>query len=189
VSGRPSRAYSAVLSGLLALALTLYAPQPAQAGDSLATAVKAAYLYKFAPFVQWPPGAAAGAPFTVCVIGDDPFGSVLDRAVSGQKVEDRPIVVRRLAAATHDSPCQIAFLGGSKGQSVRDALSVLHAAPVLTVTDGGGAPGVIDFAQVQGRIRFRVDDQTAAEDGLRISSKLLSLAVTVRPRKLPVSNP
>jgi hypothetical protein len=162
----------------------------AQAQESLETAVKAAYLYKFAPFVEWPGAASrAGQPFTVCVVGADPFGSVLDRAVAGQKVGDRPIAVRRLAAAAHDAPCEIAFLGGSRGQSVKDELAVLHGAPVLTVTDGSPAPGIVDFALTQGRVRFRVDDQTAAEAGLTISSKLLGLAVSVRSRKTSGSNP
>jgi hypothetical protein len=180
------------LSWLVAAGLALGCPFGAQAQESLETAVKAAYLYKFAPFVDWPAAAAAhaaGAPFTICVIGADPFGPVLDRAVAGQKVGDRPIAVRRLAAAAHDSPCDIAFLGGSRAQSVKDELTVLHGAPVLTITDGGTAPGVVDFALTQGRVRFRVDDQAAAEDGLTISSKLLSLAVSVRPRKTSGSTP
>jgi hypothetical protein len=161
-----------------------------RAQESLETAVKAAYLYKFAPFVGWPGAAArAGQPFTVCVVGADPFGSVLDRAVAGQKVGDRPIAVRRLATAARDSACEIAFLGGSRGQSVKDGLGILHGAPVLTVTDGSPYPGVIDFALTQGRVRFRVDDQAAADSGLTISSKLLSLAVSVRSRKTSGSNP
>jgi hypothetical protein len=157
---------------------------PAAAQESLATDVKAAYLYKFAPFVVWPgPPRAADTPFAVCVVGADPFGSVLDRTVAGQKVGERPIVVRRLPVAAHDLPCQIAFLGGGHGQSVKDELAALHGAPVLTVTDGGAPPGVVDFTIAQGRVRFRVDDEAAAEDGLSISSKLLSLAISVRPRK------
>jgi len=186
----PNRAL-ARLARLVAVGLALACPVVAEAQESLETAVKAAYLYKFAPFVEWPAAAAhpAGAPFTVCVVGADPFGPVLDRAVAGQKVGDRPIAVRRLAAAAHDSPCDIAFLGGSRAQSVRDELGVLHGAPVLTVTDGGAAPGVVDFALTEGRVRFRIDDQTAAEDGLTVSSKLLSLAVSVRPRKTSGSTP
>ena len=181
----------AYLPRLIAVGLALACPAVAQAQESLEVAVKAAYLYKFAPFVEWPAAAAhpAGAPFTVCVVGADPFGPVLDRAVAGQKVGDRPIAVRRLATAAHDSPCDIAFLGGSRAQSVKDELVVLHGAPVLTVTDGGTATGVVDFALTEGRVRFRVDDQTAAEDGLTVSSKLLSLAVSVRPRKTSGSTP
>ncbi|HEX4198489.1 MAG TPA: YfiR family protein [Caulobacteraceae bacterium] len=175
-----------VLFGLVRFGLT----SSARAQESLATDIKAAYLYKFAPFVVWPgPPPAADAPFAVCVVGADPFGSVLDRAVAGQKVGARPIIVRRLAAAARDMPCQIAFLAGGRGQGVKDELAALHGAPVLTVTDGGAAAGVVDFAIAQGRVRFRIDDETAAEDGLTISSKLLSLAVSVRPRKTSGATP
>ena len=178
------------LAGVVRLAAAALAlsgvSSAAWAQESLETAVKAAYLYKLAPFVEWP-GAALGpgAPFIVCVVGSDPFGPVLDRAVAGQKVGDRPIVVRRFGVAAHDSPCHIAFLGGSRGQSVKEALIILHGAPVLTVTDAAAEPGVVDFALIERRVRFRIDDQAAADGGLTISSKLLSLAITVRPRKTP----
>jgi hypothetical protein len=182
------------LAGVVRLAAaTLVLSGAASAGcaqESLETAVKAAYLYKFAPFVVWP-GAAPGpgGPLVVCVVGSDPFGPVLDRAVAGQTVGDRPIVVRRLDVAAHDSPCHIAFLGGSRTQSVKEALIILHGAPVLTVTDEAGAAGAVDFALIERRVRFRIDDQAAADAGLTISSKLLSLAITVRPRKTPGSTP
>jgi len=133
--------------------------------------------------VVWP---ASGRPppgeFTICVAGRDPFGAVLDRAVSGQIIDGRPMAVMKLSAVQANAPCQIAFLGGSRGQAVKEALRVLHGAPVLTVTDGGGARGIIDFAILDGRVRFRVDDQAAADNGLTISSKLLSLALEVNPR-------
>jgi hypothetical protein len=185
----PQTTLTGILRFALALLVLTAAAGAARAQESLETAVKAAYLYKFAPFVEWPAGHPTGASFTVCVVGSDPFGSVLDRAVAGQSVGERPVVVRRLAIAAHDSPCDIAFLGGSRAQGVKEALGVLHGAPVLTVTDGSAAPGVVDFALAQGRVRFRIDDQTAADCGLTISSKLLSLAVSVRPRKASGSNP
>jgi hypothetical protein len=175
----------ALAAGLLGGVLLLVSGFGAWAQDSLEVEVKATYLYKFAPFVDWPadPTAAATAPLIICVIGTDPFGSVLDRAVAGQSVGVRPIVIRRLPVAAHDSPCQIAFLGGSKAQDVAEALRLLHGAAVLTVTDGAAQAGVVDFTVAAGRVRFNVDDQAAADNGLRISSKLLSLALSVKPRK------
>ena len=153
--------------------------------ESLETAVKASYLAKFAPFVEWPAAAAPPAgPFTICVIGQDPFGPLLDRAIAGQALGGQPLAVERLKAAESGAPsrCRIAFLGGSRGQPVKAALKALHGAPVLTVTDAADSPGVIDFVVSQGRVRFRVDDRLAADDGLTISSKLLSLATSVTPR-------
>lgn len=157
---------------------------PARAQEpSLEVAVKASYLYKFAPFVQWPASAIGGptSPFAICVVGDDPFGPVLDRAVAGQRVEGRPIVIHRLDKADRQSPCQVMYIGGPSSR-VKDVLQTMHGAPVLTVTDGPVAPGIVDFATEGGKVRFRIDDQTAAEDGLTISSKLLSLAVAVKAR-------
>jgi hypothetical protein len=173
------------LAVLSAVAALVASPPTGLAQQApLEAAVKAAYLAKFAPFVSWPPGAAGVGPFFICIIGSDPFGAALDQVTEGQQVGGRPIEVRRLATARPDAPCQVAFLGGSPGQSIRDAVKVLHGAPILTVTDSGGdASGVVDFMVAGGRVRFRIDDEAAAEDGLAISSKLLSLAVAVTPRK------
>ncbi len=146
--------------------------------------MKASYLYKFAPFVVWPPAIAkAPGPFSICVVGRDPFGSILDRAVGGQTMDGRPMVVRRLPVVGADASCQIAFLGGARGQDVRAELRAFRGAPVLTVTDGSAEPGIVDFVVDRGRVRFRLDDRAAAENGLAISSKLLSLALSVRPRQ------
>jgi hypothetical protein len=177
-----NRAISRVL---LAAILTLCLPVAARAQNALETAIKATYLYKFAAFVGWPPEAAAGAarPFAICVIGADPFGALLDRTVAGQRVAGRSVAVLRLATARNDSPCQIAFIDGSPAQSVGEALRVLHGAPVLTVTASGEAPGVVDFVLANGRVRFAIDDEAAAQNGLTISSKLLTLALSVKPRQ------
>jgi hypothetical protein len=92
------------------------------------------------------------------------------------------MVVRRFPRANRDPGCQIMYVGGSPGQSVRDALAIVKGAPVLTVTDGGDAAGVIEFAIDKGRVRFRVDDESAADNGLTINSRLLGLAISVRHR-------
>ena len=153
---------------------------------SLEYPVKATYLYKFAPFVIWPEAAFSGAtsPFVICILGDDPFGPVLDQAVSSQRVGQRPLVVRRLDHVDRGMGCQILYLGGARGQSAGDAIAAVRGTPVLTVTDAARAEpqGVIHFVVRDNRVRFQIDDQAAAQNGLAISSKLLSLAVSVRPR-------
>jgi len=169
----------------------LFIAGAARGQESLEIAVKAAYLYKFAPFVGWPAAALGGPadPFAICVVGADPFGAVLDRAVAGQQVAGRPIVVRRFAQAARAQPCQIAYLGVARGQSGKEALRVLRGAPVLTVTDASAARGMIDLVISEGRVRFRIDDAAAADSGLTISSKLLSLALSVTPRKAQTGQP
>ena len=157
----------------------------ANAGEPLELAVKATYLYKLAPFVDWRPGTFPdpAGPFTLCVIGDDPFGPVLDRAVMGQRVDNHPIVVRRLPTATPKSDCALAFVAGSKSQSVKDGLRQLIGTSVLTVTDNQSSPGIVDFVNEDGRVRLRIDDEAAQTNGLEISSKLLKLATSVVPRR------
>jgi hypothetical protein len=173
----------AALAG--ALALGLAAPAGARDG-SLEYPVKANYLVKFAAFVQWPPAALAGAhrAMTLCIVGEDPFGATLDRAAAGATVEGRRLVVRRIARVDSRSGCQIAYLSRSRQQTVGQALNALSGAPVLTVTDTveGDERGVIHFAVTGNRVRFHIDDRSASRAGLSISSRLLSLALSVRSR-------
>lgn len=169
------------------LATAGMAPVPATA-QNLEVAVKATYLYKFAPFVEWPGGAfeTEVTPLSICVQGEDPFGPVLDRAVAGQRVGPHPVVVRRMAKVDRGSGCHILYAGGSRAQSAAEALRAVRGAGVLTVTDSGhetGAHGIIQFHIKDGRVRFDIDDVAAAEDRLTISSKLLSLALSVRMRR------
>lgn len=166
------------------------APARATEETTLELAEKATYLYKLGAFVDWTPAAAeypSGA-YVICVIGHDPFGVLLDRAVAGQKVGGHPIVLRRLDVVTGSPGCSIAYITGSALQSVADALSVLQTAPVLTVIDGAAPtfPGpVINFVLKDAHVRFAIDLQAAAAHGLVVSSKLLSLAVVVRGGRPP----
>lgn len=173
---------------LLLGAAALVRPAAAGADAIPADAVKATFLYKFVPFVEWPPSAfpAADAPVVVCIVGDDPFGPNIERALAAQKLGARAIVVKRLLVAQAHTGCHVMYIAGSDTQSVGQALKLVHGEPVLTVTDGATPKGVIDFAIVAGRVRFRIDAQAAAENGLQIRAPLLSLAISVaRERKSP----
>jgi hypothetical protein len=158
-------------------------------GGDLEAAVKANYLYKFTPFVTWPASAFASAtsPFTLCVLGPDPFGEVLDSVVRNQQVAGRPVVVRRLARPDSVQACQLVYLGAARGWGeAAEAAQAVARRPVLVVSeDSPGAPaGIIRFVPFQGRVRFAVDAAAAQIAGLTISSKLLALAVT-RPDNRP----
>jgi hypothetical protein len=162
-----------------------FAAGPARAQEpSLEYAVKANYLYKLGPFVEWPPGAFAGpaSPFNVCVLGADPFGQVLEDAVRGQTVNGRPVAIRRLQVISGVPACHVLYLGRSQAQSPAEALKALRGAPVLTVTDErqGFSGGVVHFVLRQGRVRFMLDVGAARANGLAISSKLLGLAISMR---------
>lgn len=173
---------------ILGLALW-FAPMRAAVADapSLEYAVKANYLYKFAPFIEWPGGAfpSLTSPLRLCIALYDPFGDVIDRAVAGQRIGEHPIVVERLSTVDRQSGCHILYLGGGSS-AVAEVLQGVRGTPVLTVTDSARDPamkGIINFVTENNRVRFEIDNQAAAENGLVISSKLLSLAVSVQPRR------
>lgn len=163
------------------------AATPSFAGDNAVEyAVKGAYLYKMLPFVDWPSSAfsAPNSPIAICILGRDPFGAALDKAVADQRIGAHPVSVRR-NAAPGDVSCQIAFVDAADPQTESDTLHAFDGKPVLTVTDSGApAQGVIAFVVEQNHVRFDIDDAAAARDGLSISSKLLGLARNVKPRKV-----
>jgi hypothetical protein len=158
----------------------------ARAADaSLEYPIKATFLEKFGEFVSWPPGALVGtAAFTICVLGEDPFGPTLDRAVSGHTLDGHPMSVRRINGVNDTTGCQVLYVG--RMRAAADVLNALAGRPILTVTDDAtwtGTPkGIIHFTVRDNRVRFAIDDAAAAGDGLAISSKLLSIAVSVNPR-------
>lgn len=178
--GGKARLHASIV-GVLAL---LFADHAAAQDNALEYAVKATYLYKFAPFVEWPPAAfpSSSSPFNICVFGDDPFGPELDRAVRGQAVGGRRIVVRRLQSVSGDPLCQVLYVGRSRAESPADVLRSVHNLPVLTVTDDGQgiSGGIVQFELRDGRVRFALDAAAAEASGLSLSSKLEALATTVR---------
>ena len=177
----PRRVARRLAAPLLLLALT----QPGEA-QPLATAVKAAFLPKFARYVEWPPQArpVAGEALQLCIIGSDPFGKVIDDAAAGQQIGDNPIKVRRLATAEFAAGCHIAFVRGTPGRSTSRLLQGVRGMPVLTVTDAhdGSARGMIHFTLADGRVGFHVDAASAAQSRLSISSRLLGIALSVRQK-------
>jgi hypothetical protein len=172
--------------GVMALGLLVPAAWAGGQGQTPEYSVKAAYLAKFGAFVEWPDAAfaAPASPLVLCILGDNPFGGALDQTVGGQRIGQRPIEVRRLDKADRTSGCHILYLTGSRKQSIAEALRLVRGAPVLTVTDDEhpGPPGVIHFTVRDNHVRFTIDADMAAQDHLNLSSKLLSVAVSVRNR-------
>jgi hypothetical protein len=154
---------------------------------ALESAIKATYLYKFAPFVEWPASAFEGpsSPLHLCVVGDDAVAQLVDEAVRTQGPGvARPMVVRRLPTVARDSGCHIAYIHPSNAETAPAMLESLRAVPILTVTDGARdrrSRGIVNFVVQDNRVRFEIDLAAAVESGLTVSSKLLNLAVTIRP--------
>jgi hypothetical protein len=150
--------------------------------QDLASAIKATYLVKFTGFVDWPPSAftAPDSPFVLCVIGGQPVGSLVKEAAAGASVGPHPIEIRTPPFVTRTSGCNMLF---AAGPGTDGALANSRGVPVLTVTDApaGTSPrGIINFLVRDNRVRFEIDPQAAAANGLHISSKLMALAVNVR---------
>ncbi len=173
------RLFSSALAVTALLAATASPAQP-----SLEYAVKAAYLVKFAPFIDWPDSAFAGptAPLTICVLGSDPFGLLLDKALGGQKDGEHPLSARRITAPDAAAGCQILFTRDAA--LAEPALEAVKDQPVVTVTDSGlKAHGVISFVVIDNHVRFDIDEAAAGTVGLAISSKLLGLAHAVHQKE------
>ena len=157
---------------------------PARAqSNTLEYAVKAAYLFKFTPFVEWPASAfaTASSPFNICVLGGDPFGGVLDQTVGGHQVGEHPVKVLRPLTADAAGACHILYVGGARAPAAA-ALSKFRGAPILTVTEQslGVSGGVVQFVVRDGHVRFTIDAGAAAANRMIISAKLLSLAASVQ---------
>lgn len=147
-------------------------------------AVKAAFLYNFAKFVEWPATAFRGPrdPMTLCILGEDPFGGELDQTVDGKTALGRPIVVRRFARPAGLEECRILFVSASEGPRFEQVLAAVGGRAVLTVGEEevfGRAGGIISFVVRQDRVRFQIDRAAAARAGLNISSRLLEVAEAV----------
>lgn len=159
-------------------------PAGAAEGSSLEYAVKAAYLYKFGLYVDWPPSAFASpdAALNLCIVGTDPFGTTLDEAVRNQVINGRPIVIRRLNTGAPASGCHIMYLGAGDILRTTQNPEPMQSKGVLTVSDKAGV-GIISFVIRDNRVRFDIDEEAAAQSGINISSKLLDLALNVKPRQ------
>lgn len=176
-------------SGLVVCAVALFLLMslnfvPQAGAEPLELAIKATYLDKFVPFVEWPAAtfAAADTPVAICVLASDPLAPLLEQTAVGQKDGNRPIVVRRLAQTDTASGCQILYYEPDDPAGTQIAQGVQNH-PVLTVTSSGteqASPAMITFVIDQNRVRFDIDDAAAAHAGLDIGSGLLALARTVK---------
>lgn len=141
--------------------------------------LKAAFLYNFAAFTEWP--SDVGGSINLCIYGTDPFGAEID-PLNGKKVGERTLAVQRRATAESLKGCQIVFITATASGQLPRVLEVLRGQPVLTVADVPGAmhQGVmLNMAVAQGRITFEANLVAARSAGLNLSSKLLRLATEV----------
>jgi hypothetical protein len=144
--------------------------------------LKAAFLFNFAKFVEWPPDAFANtnAPIIIGVLGENVFGNSLEKIINDRKVNNRSFQFRNFESPSEATNCQILFITASKKNDFAKIVTALHNASVLTVSETDGflkAGGMINFLFEGNNVRFQISDEAAKKARLKISSKLLSLAV------------
>lgn len=166
----------------LALAFLLAPACAAAQGEARAAEarVKAAFLYKFCDFIEWPPAAfAEPGAFTIGVVGADALADELAQVVARRSVHGRPVVVRKLRRGAPLAGLHMLFVGGREGARLPEVLAAAKGRSLLTVTEAEDAedPGsVINFVLVEDKVRFDVALSPAEAGGLKISARLLAVA-------------
>jgi hypothetical protein len=170
-----------ILCSILLLLVLSPATVYPQAGEY---ELKAAFLYNFTQFVEWPESAfsAPDTPFQLCIVGEDPFGRVLDDIVTTEFVNQHPIVVRRIQNVENTPACHMIFVSENTNIPFESVLDAIGDLPVLVVGDlpqFAEKGGTIAFRLVNRRIRLEVNLSAARMANLKISSKLLRLSTIV----------
>jgi hypothetical protein len=146
--------------------------------------VKAAFVYNFAKFVEFPSGtfSSADSPIIIGIFGDDQFSSTIEKLIKGKSVDGRRLEVRRFEKPRDCDACQMLFVGSSDSERVSSALDRVRSTTLLTIGDSDGFTrrgGVIGFVVDREKIGFEINVGAAKRHGLKISSKLLNLAKAV----------
>lgn len=148
--------------------------------------IKAVFLYNLTHFVNWPQDCVQeGGEFIIGIYGPDPFGSIIDQAVSGERKYNKPIAIKRYSQLTelHPKSCNILFIHSSKIGDWNNIHQQIEGRPVLTVADTAGFPasgGMITLIKAGKKIHIEVNHSAVQESGLSMSAKLLSLARLVK---------
>ena len=184
-----------VLRAIAILALTLLPGTASLAAETKSKLtreydLKAAFLFNFAQFVEWPPEAFPDehVPFVIGVLGQDPFGRSLDEIVANETVRDRQIVVRRCRSLQEAATCHILFISRSETPRLNDILEFLDGKSVLTVGEAEGFSargGMINLVVVQNKLQVKINLLAAKTAKLTISSTLLRQAEIVDARQGP----
>lgn len=144
--------------------------------------LKAAFIYNFTKFIDWPAEAFANeeSPFVIGILGENPFGDYLNQATANKAINTHPITIQIFRELADVKPCHLLFVNQSKMSEVPEAFKKLASFPVLTVGESGQfieAGGIVNFVEEARKIRFQINEPAAKAAKLKMSSKLLSLAV------------
>jgi len=143
--------------------------------------IKAVFLYNFANFISWPSFAFynENAPFTICILGENPFQLALEKAVKNEKIAGHPVVLSYFEKIYEVSSCHILFINNPKNNQLNESLNYLSQFPILTVSDTEGfvaQGGMIQFFQENNKVRFFINLDPLKAVGLQASANLLRVA-------------
>jgi len=157
---------------------------PAQAQHAVPTEyqIKAAFLYNFVKFVEWPTQAYAGptSPTVIGVLGENVFGDDLEKTIRGKVINGHPLQFKKFDSATEVTNCHVLFISASEKKRFSQILGALRAKSILTVSESDRFiqdGGMINFVIVDLKVRFQINNKPAKDAGLNISSDLLNVAV------------
>ena len=149
--------------------------------------IKAAFLYNFAKFVEWPAKALpeTSTSMTLCILGEDPFGTDLEQSLDGKTVNGKSIAIKRFRGIRGLEVCHILFISSSERLHLPEILDALREASVLTVGETeqfAKLGGIINFTIEENKVRFEINVDAVERAGLKISSRLLKLGKVIRDR-------
>ena len=158
--------------------------QVAEGAGSIEYRVKAAFLYRFAGYVDWPAATFANpnAPLTIAIISAEGLAAELEKAVLGRTVGDRVVAVKRIKSGDSLAGVHLLFIGKAEAARLPQMVQVAQANSTLTVTESDGAlrqGSVINFIIVEQRVRFEISLDSAEKSGLKLNSRLLAVAQQV----------
>jgi hypothetical protein len=182
------RKYAALINAavlLFGLVLAIGFNCRAQDAQPTEYQIKAAFIYNFARFIEWPTQAfsSADSPMTIGLLGENAFGDNLAQTIAGKVIKGHPLQFKTYASMAEATNCQVLFISASEQKHLSKILDQLQGTCILTVSDFDttdnfiGQGGMIDLVIVDDKVRFEINNAAAKKAGLTISSKLLSLAI------------
>jgi hypothetical protein len=179
--GRREAVRSLFLVALLTVSPLSFAAQPRP--PAAENEVKAAFLYQFGRYVEWPAERArSGSAFVICVLGQDPFGPALDEIARGKSISGHAVAIRRIVEPSELRDCQILFVSRSEDDRLPAILKTLEGRMVLTVGEGTQFTrrgGMVAFTMENRKVRFAINLAAAEAAKLRLGAQLLRIATTV----------
>jgi hypothetical protein len=163
----------------VAIAISLLMPTITVAQDVTAPALKAAFIYNFVRFTEWPGPLPVSDPFVICVLGNAEVGDALTRVVKGRDVAGQRMIVSIAPTSVPKEACRVLFVSGASASEVVRAVAGLQDSPVLTISDVVGfteAGGMAQFFFESGQLRFHIKLEAVKRSRLQMSSRLLVLA-------------